>query len=80
MENLSKVKVYDNGGESFDRYTVFLPDGSVYGMSENAEGFNLYIGDTEPEGNIRPGDHLGVLLPNVPEGIVWAVIQRMKQE
>lgn len=38
--------IYDNGGKSCDRYTVFVGE-DVYGMSDNAcapNGFNQYIG------------------------------------
>lgn len=69
------VKVYDNGGETFDRYTVILPDGSVFGMSYDATGFNQYVGDIGKD--IEAGDHLGVLLPAIPEEIKYAVIKRM---
>jgi len=44
---LRGVKVYDNGGRSMDRYTVVLPNGDVYGMSEHPnhpQGFNQYSG------------------------------------
>ena len=76
MSGINDVVVYDNGGKSFDRYTVFTPDGSVYGMSENASGFNLYIGE---EGEISKGSHLGKKLKSVPAGIRDAVKERMKQ-
>jgi antirestriction protein len=75
--DLSKVVVYDNGGESFDRYTVFTPDGAVYGMSENAEGFNQYVGDST---EIKKGSHLGKKLKSVPEGIKKAVLARMEDD
>ena len=45
-----KIKVYDNGGKTFDRYTVILSDGSIIGMSKNAlspQGFNQYCGDVK---------------------------------
>lgn len=73
-KELDKVIVYDNGGKSFDRYTIFTPDGSVYGMSENATGFNLYVGD---ETEIPKGRHLGKRLKSVPDSIKKAVIDRM---
>jgi hypothetical protein len=79
MNNLDKrileiTKVYDNNGETYDRYTVFTPDGAVYGMSEGGEGFNQYIGDyTE----VEMGEHLGTKLDSVPESIKTAVLNRM---
>jgi antirestriction protein len=74
QEVLSKTIVYDNGGESYDRYTIFTPDGSVYGMSETAEGFNQYIGDSS---EIEQGKHLGKKLRSIPKGIQGAVLDRM---
>jgi len=44
----SEMQIYDNGGVSFDRFTVVLDDGSVFGMSANPlspQGFNQYIGE-----------------------------------
>lgn len=76
-EVLAKTIVYDNNGESFDRYTIFTPDGSVYGMSENASGFNQYIGD---DTEIEKGSHLGKKLKSVPSGIKKAVLNRMENE
>jgi hypothetical protein len=77
---ISDVVVYDNGGESFDRYTIFTPDGSVFGMSDNAlmpNGFNMYIGD---DTEIQKGSHLGKKLKSVPQSIKIAVERRMNEE
>jgi len=41
-----KVSVYDNGGETMDRYTVIIGD-DAYGMGENPRGFNQYVGDAK---------------------------------
>lgn len=72
---LKKSIVYDNGGKSLDRYTVFTPDGSVYAMSETAQGFNQYVGESD---EISKGSHLGKRLKSVPKEIEWAVIRRME--
>jgi len=43
------IRVFDNGGETFDRYTVII-NTSVYGMSINAnspQGFNQYSGELD---------------------------------
>lgn len=44
-----KVRVFDNGGKTFDRFTVFIPisnaDFEIYTMSENPlahDGFNNF--------------------------------------
>lgn len=76
-EKLEKTIVYDNGGETLDRYTVFTPDGFVFGMSETASGFNQFLGD---ETEIQKGKHLGKKLNKVPKEIEWAVLDRMKEE
>ena len=71
---LSNVIIYDNGGKTFDRYTIFTPDGSVYGMSESGGGFNQYLGD---DTEVEKGSHLGKRLKSVPKSIEKAVMQRM---
>lgn len=41
------IKIYDNQGHTFDRYTIII-DGSVIGMSSDPFsplGFNQYCGD-----------------------------------
>jgi hypothetical protein len=77
---LQKTIVYDNNGDTFDRYTVFTPDGSVYGMSDNPtspQGFNQYLGeDTE----VEKGEHLGRKLKSVPKSIEKAVLNRMEDD
>ena len=40
------IRIYDNDGETFDRYTVII-DNNVFTMSHNAQspqGFNQYVG------------------------------------
>jgi len=76
---LENVIVYDNGGESFDRYTVFIGD-DVYGMSHNPtspQGFNQWIGDTS---EIKQEKHLGEKLDSIPSEIQDAVLTRMDTE
>jgi len=44
------VKVFDNDGKTYDRYTVFFPDGAVYTMSVNALsplGVCMYVGEEQ---------------------------------
>ena len=46
----------------FDCYTIFTPDGSVYGMSEvphSPLGFNNYSGEAD---EFEHGDHLGQIV------------------
>ena len=52
-----KVKVYDNGGITADRYTMVFPTGDTYLMSEDANmpnGICMYAGDNPaiPDRNI----------------------------
>jgi hypothetical protein len=68
--------VFDNGGETLDRYTIYTPDGSVYGMSEHGLGFDMYIGDVS---EIPMGDHLGKRLDEIPAGILDRVTNRINQ-
>lgn len=40
-----KVYIFDNGGDTFDRYTIILESGEIYGASENPfhpQGFGQY--------------------------------------
>ena len=76
-EILKATVVYDNGGETLDRYTVFTPDSSVFGMSATGDGFNQYIGD---DTEIEKGSHLGKRLKTVPKDIKSAVLNRMIEE
>jgi hypothetical protein len=73
------VVVFDNEGESYDRYTIFTADGSVYGMSDNPmspNGFNQYLGDNT---EITMGSHLGKRLKSVPKEIEQSVKNRMSE-
>ena len=43
-------KAYTNNGRTCDEFTVFFTDGSIYGMSSNANmpnGFCQFVGDAE---------------------------------
>ena len=49
FRDLKNAKIYDNGGETADRYTVVV-GGSVYGMSDepfHPQGVNLYSGEQD---------------------------------
>ncbi len=62
------VRVYDNGGETFDRYTIVVEnpetlEQSWLGSSEDPfypSGFGQHLGTT---GEIQEGDHLGKRIP-----------------
>lgn len=58
-----ELRIWDNGGESFDRYTVRVGN-DYYGMSENPFGpqsFNQYIG-TYCTNVVMEGRHVGKLI------------------
>jgi len=76
------IQVYDNGGETFDRYTVII-DNDVFGMSENplsASGFNQWCGDAYQLQT--PHDYLGKDVTQEifkDEIMVKAIVQRINQ-
>lgn len=82
------VKVYDNGGETVDRYTIFTPDGFVYGASQDPfhpQGFGQFVGETEkvnPRSHIKPGSHLGKRIDpkSTPEKVQQYIRQMMKED
>ena len=83
-EAKQKVMVYDNGGKSMDRYTVFITYATgetiAFGMSDNPmspNGFNQYVGEVPRE--ISPGKHQGKKLSRIPKEIERAVKVRMKE-
>jgi hypothetical protein len=59
-----EITIYDNLDKSFDRYTVVIKINKVtlfFGMSENALGFNQFLG-TDRDG-YKKGSHLGTKVP-----------------
>ena len=69
----SRIRIYDNGGKTFDRYTFVFPSLDVprnndyYGSSEDPfypQGFGQYAGNYPFE---RSYKHLGKLIP--PESL-----------
>lgn len=73
----SKVLIYDNGGKTFDRYTIFLSTGEVFGMNTNGKEFNLFLGY---ENEFTDREHLGKKLESIPNELFFAVLQRIKFE
>lgn len=65
------IEIYDNGGVTFDRYTVII-DGDVYGMSDNPrspQGFNQFSGTLAELPNAR-GVGERITLESVPEEVL----------
>lgn len=76
--NGPQVRIYDNGGESFDRYTVI--DGTeAYGMSNNPrspQGFNQYIGEA---GKLHvPALGKKVSFKRLPAEVKAAIVARVR--
>lgn len=74
------IEVYDNGGETFDRYTIII-DGEVYGMSHNPQspqGFNQFSGMLSELPNARQGD--AVTIESLPEDVQRAIEERARDE
>lgn len=62
---MCEVLVRDNGGKTFDRYTIYVSTdiASIYGASENPyhpQGFGQFCGNLIPGKN---SDHLGAIVP-----------------
>ena len=54
-----KIKIYDNGGKTVDRYTMIMPDGEAWGFSESPyhpQGFGQYAGNLS---ELKSFSHLG---------------------
>jgi len=79
LEYENDVEVFDNGGTSFDRYTVII-NGSVYGMSDNPgdpQGFNQYCCEVS-ELCLKGNEAIGkpVMLSDVPPEVFKAIYYR----
>jgi len=75
---LKRAIVYDNGGKTADRYTIFL-DGSVYGMDNHPfhpQGFGQYVGEASELA--PPGPHLGkkISVKKLPDDVKAAICDR----
>jgi hypothetical protein len=69
--------VWDNGGETFDRYTVIFKDGEALGFSHNPthpQGFSQYLGAVEE------GGHLGeeIEVSDLPDEVRKHLIDRLR--
>lgn len=79
---MDNVVIYDNGGETLDRYTVIIEDKEgekhFYGMSENALGFNLYCGSSCD--GYQEGSHLGKIVEydTLSQGTKDAILDRLE--
>ena len=74
MSDATLISVLDNGGETFDRYTISILYGeefAMFGASENPfQGFGQYVGDgCFPDTDENPEIGLPVDLEDLPEGV-----------
>ena len=86
-----ETTLYDNGGETFDRYTLVIEYKTCamkffYGLSDNPltpQGFNQFIGDQRSGDNsgITEGEHLGtvIAIKDTNEGVQKAIQQRISE-
>lgn len=75
---MKKTQIYDNGGETFDRYAAII-DGSFFGFSNNPlspQGFSQYCGKV-PKG-MRSFRHLGkkISIESLSQDVKEAIQQR----
>jgi len=80
--DIKKVRIYDNNGESLDRYTVVIElkdEKLFYGMSEHATGFNMFLGSDKD--GYEEGEHLGTIVnyDTMNDEVKTAIRQRMFQ-
>ncbi len=57
--SMLRIKIYDNGGKTIDRYTMIMPDGEAWGFNENPyhpQGFGQYAGSLA---GLHTFSHLG---------------------
>lgn len=72
-----QVSIFDNGGKTFDRYTVIIDNKDVYVMSANAlspQGVNRYLCDVTDLDWESVGEPIG--LEDVPEAVRKAIENR----
>jgi len=86
-----RVIVWDNGGETTDRYTILIDGKYVFGMSSNPshpQGFNQYAGNIEDWVVYKDTNHFIKIwdtketrlnIEDIPEQIKKAVINRIKE-
>lgn len=86
-EKVAVLKVWDNAGETIDRYTIRI-NNDYFAMSECPNVFNQYVGSVR-DGSIVEGKHLGKQLINarglnqrsldlLPKAVQLAIIGRIE--
>ena len=80
-----ETDIYDNGGKSFDRYSIVFKNGDLVGMSMNPkspQGFNQFSGNIK-EWGLKDLSHLGKKvdfsdLEKLPEQVLEAIEDRIR--
>lgn len=82
----NRVRVWDNGGETFDRYTVAIKYQrnnrilwDIYGMSkgvDGVQGFNQYSHTHEGNTFTMDAPNVRTRWNNIPYTVVKAIIER----
>lgn len=65
------MKIYDNQGKTFDRYTVIFPNGVIYLMSHNPgspQGVCMYCG-TQIDISYLKSHNARVAIRNLPDQV-----------
>lgn len=76
-----KPIIYDNGGKTIDRYTIFIGN-QVYGMSENPlspQGFNQFVGLKKEISKTLLKKDKKVKFSSLPEEVKKAINYKLKQ-
>jgi len=79
-----EIKIYDNGGKTADRYTLYVRNykdklWQTYGFSENCrsvQGFNQYCGDTAKP--VACGKRIG--WDDLPDDVIYCAVNRLTPE
>jgi hypothetical protein len=76
-----KIRIFDNGGLSFDRYTLLLGE-DAFGMSYNPlshQGFNQYIGYSKDIKINCLGNEITDKYHSLPHDLFVAIHQRVNK-
>jgi len=80
---MKNVRIFDNQGETFDRYTVLI-DNEIYGMSHNPlspQGFNQYCGELTSDINFDClGEEITEQYLSLPHKVFVAIHQRVNPD
>jgi len=74
------IKVYDNGGETLDRYTVII-NGDVFTMSSDplwTQGVNQWLGTVDEIDKDKLG--IPISLKQLPKEVLIAILYRLCDE